>query len=152
MSNTEIRDWATGQPCERHDLAYCADCRDLAGMRRAADGTVAYKSDCAVATFSEITGADYDESLGYLRAVGFIPGNGTPAGHIARAFADAGYTVRDITREVSLDGARTASGTGRAFYVSGQKGSKGHAWSIIGGRVNRGYVPPFRYRLYEVTA
>jgi hypothetical protein len=148
---SEISDWMTGKPCERHDLAFCSDCRDLAGMRRADDGTVAYQSDCAVQTFAEITGADYDEAAGLLRAAGFRPGSGTPSDGVVQAFRSAGFKVTEVTW-IGLDSALHLSASGRCFYVSGQKGRKGHAWSLVGGKANRAYQPPFRYRIFEVEA
>jgi hypothetical protein len=149
---SEITDWAQGTQCERHDLAYCADCRDMAGMRRAADGTVAYKMDCAVRTFAEITGAGYEEAVSYLRDAGFRPGSGTPWDQVGQAFKAAGFTVTAVTRRISPDSALRLSQAGRCFYVLGRKGGKCHAWSLVDGKASRAFQPPFRYEIFEVTA
>jgi hypothetical protein len=145
-----MTDWAGGERCQRHDLAYCADCRDMAGIVRARDGELHYKSDCAVSTFAEITGADYEESFQILSASGYRIGRGTPTEALTGALREAGYNA--FRSHLDIDGAIAASATGRAFYVSGRKGRKAHAWSITEGRQNRPYFPPFRYALYEVTA
>lgn len=146
-----ITDWTSGKPCERHEMPFCFDCRELAGMKRTADGTVSWKSDCTVQTFVEITGATYDEATEFLRAAGFRPGRGATSDQVRAAFAAAGYTVREATHH-RLDGALRLSHQGRSFYVSGHKPKSGHAWSLIAGKANRPMQPPFRYRIFEVIA
>jgi hypothetical protein len=145
---TEISDWAAGRECERHYMTYCADCADLAHLRRdAKTGEVGYRSDCAVQTFMELTGADYDEAVSYLRAVGFAPGGGTPAAKISAAFEAVGYRVREVY--VRYDQLKYEYQ--RSFYVTAWKSGKGHAWSVVNGKANRPYQPPFRYSVFEVT-
>lgn len=148
---SEMTDWQDGKPCDRHDLAFCADCRSSAKIVRRNDGTLGYAGDCAVMTYAEVTGASYEESLTALRAAGYIPGRGTPSlTGLETAFSAIGFKV---TRS-SLDpqSALAASRSGRIFIVSGYKGKKGHSWSIIDGKANRPYYPPYRYILQEVTA
>ncbi len=147
---TEISDWSAGKPCQLHDMGYCADCKDLAGMRRLEDGSAAYKSDCTIQTFIEITGASYDEAAAALQAAGFRPGAGTPAGGVGRALAAAGFGVCRI--RIDLDTAQALSARGRVFFVAGYKGKRGHAWTLLDGKANRAYRPPFRYQVFEVTA
>jgi hypothetical protein len=147
---TEMTDWAGGRECDKHDLAYCADCRDSAKIIRKLDGSLAYEGDCAVDTFREITGADYEEALEALRAAGYVPGRGTPAGGLTEALRSFGYSVTPTS--VRIEDAIWMSETGRVYYVSGYKGKKGHAWSIIDGKANRPYYPPFRYQIYLVSA
>jgi hypothetical protein len=150
---TESRtDWTAGVPCAVHELAYCADCRDAAGMRRALDGQTVYTNDCAVQTFAEITSASYDEAVSYLREAGFRPGSGTPKAATAQAFAAVGFNVTEKTAlgmAWAIDQSATA---GRVFYVSADKGKRGHAWSIVNGATPRAFRSPFRYRIFEVTA
>lgn len=149
---SDITDWAAGKPCERHDLAFCTDCRDLAGMRRDADGNVSYDNDCAVRTFAEITGVGYEDAVELLRETGgYRHGRGMYREDLVRAFREAGFTVTPVTRVMSLDRALEASRGGRRFYVSGHKGRKGHAWSLVDGKANRPYQPPFKYFLFEVA-
>lgn len=148
---SDISDWADGRPCERHELAYCADCRDMAGIRRDVQGRVGYQSDCAVRTFAEITGAGYEEAADYLRDAGFRPGSGTPWDNVQLAFEAAGFQVTDVTR-LGLAAALSLSAQGRCFYVLGQKGRKAHAWSLVDGTASRPYQPPFRYQVFEVGA
>lgn len=145
----EIAAWTNGEQCERHFLAYCADCRDMAHLRRTASGEVAYKADCAVQTFMELTGADYTEALAHMTQHGFAPGGGTPADKISEAFEAVGYQVREVTREVRYEDLRFAAN--RSFYVVGWKGKKCHAWSVAEGKTRRAFRPPFKYQVYEVS-
>jgi hypothetical protein len=143
-------EWAAGRECDKHEMSYCADCRDTAGIRRDADGTVGYTKDCAVQTFVEITGADYEEAAGYLRAAGFRPSSGTPAATGLRdALTAAGYSVREVTGAVRYDDLAHLPGS---YYISGRRGSRGHAWSVIDGTPRRAYGGRFTYRVFEVTA
>jgi hypothetical protein len=151
MTEMGISDWQAGSECERHNLAYCADCRDLAKIVRRRDGSLGMADDCAVQTFAEITGADYAEALEILLAAGYVPGMGTWCEDVREAFAAAGYATTE-RHGLTPDSAAVASQAGRAFYVSAQKGRKGHAWSIADGIQRRAYRPPFRYRIFEVTA
>lgn len=148
---SETADWAAGTPCERHDLSWCTDCRDLAGMRRDESGATVYQSDCTVQTFAEVTGTSYDEAVTALRTVGFVPKKGTPHEGVLDAFRDAGYTVTDVTRRMSILYAQQMSRNGRHFVLCGTKGKKGHAWSITGGKINRPFRVPYRYSMYEVV-
>jgi hypothetical protein len=147
---SEIGNWESGAECERHMLAYCADCRDLAGIIRRHDGSLGFDNDCSVQSFAEITGASYDEAADLLRDQGFKPSGGTPYGRTEQAFKSAGYTVTCST--VTLTTARQLSESGRAFLVLGTKGKTAHAWSITDGKINRSYRPPFRYQVFEITA
>ena len=145
-----MTDWAAGSECALHDLAYCADCRDQAKIVRRHDGSLGYQGDCAVQTFAEVTGASYDEALELVTAGGYRPGVGTPAAALAGIFTQAGYQA---TRSwLTLEAATQASKSGRVFYVSAAKRSKGHAWSITEGAQHRAWWPPFRFVLFEVTA
>lgn len=145
----------TTAPCDKHELTGCADCMDLAKVRRAT-GTneVAFAGDCAVTSYQEITGATYDEAVEALRAVGFIPGQGTPHMGITKALTAAGYTVTSVpVRGRGYDVLPWESAQyGKTFLVSGQKGRTGHSWTIMDGKINRGYRPPFRYLVFRVTA
>lgn len=146
-----ISDWETGEPCERHDLAFCADCLALARLRRDDTG-VWYKSDCAVQTFVEITGAAYEEAAAAFLAAGFRPGHGTRRDITQAVFESYGYTVSRMSCGFDLFDAVLASHSGRAFYVGGRKGRKAHLWSVINGSQFRPMCPPFRYEIFEVSA
>jgi hypothetical protein len=142
----------TTTPCDKHDLTGCADCMDQARVRRVA-GTneVRWQGDCTVSSYQEITGAGHDEAVAALRAVGFIPGQGTPWGGIVDALRAAGYTVtRTRARYDTL--ASISRAYGRTFLVSGQQARKGHSWTIMDGTVSRGYRGRFDYAAFEVTA
>ncbi len=119
-------------------------------MRLLEDGTVAYKSDCTVQTFIEITGASYDEATEALKAVGFRPGAGSPSDGLRKAFQAAGFQASPLM--IDLDMAQAKSASGRMFFVQAYKGKRGHAWSIVDGNASRAYRPPFRYTVFEVTA
>lgn len=146
---TAITDWADGKPCERHELSFCADCRNLAGIDRRPDGSLGYRGDCAVQTFAELTGAEYDEAVTILKANGYGVGRGTPVDGLRAALVDAGYTVREMTRLITPE---AAAASGRSFFVAGWQGSKGHAWSIDAGQSRRGFYGSYRYRIFEVAA
>lgn len=146
-----ITDWESGEPCERHDLAFCADCLALAKLRRDDTG-VWYKSDCAVQTFMEITGATYEEAAAAFLASGFRPGHGTRRDVTRAVFESYGYTVTRMSYRFKLEDALRASRSGRAFYVGGTRGRKAHLWSVINGQQFRPMYPPFRYEIFEVTA
>jgi len=149
---TVITDWATGTPCERHELAYCADCRDLAGLRRdKVTGEVVYQGDCAIRTFAEITGADYAEAVEIMRDAGARPGNGTAKGVLQAALQASGFKVTEVTRVIRVEDAAVESRFGRRYYVSASKGRTGHAWSVVDGTHNRPWPLPFSYRIYEVS-
>src|ERR1700684_3279273 len=106
---TTTTEWAAGTPCERHEMGWCTDCRDLAGIVRHADGSLGWKSDCAVQTFSEITGADSDEAFTALTAAGYRIGRGTPFGALAAVFLTSGYaaTRSPLTIEEAVIASRT---------------------------------------------
>jgi hypothetical protein len=148
---TVLADWQEGKYCEKHDMSYCADCLDQSKMRRDADGKVAYQGDCAVQTYVEITGEDYEPAAEALRAVGYVPGKGTPKDGLSAAFEAIGFQVREVTY-LGLQALPAMSAAGRMFFVSADKGRKGHAWSVTDGQPNRAYQPPFRYRAFEVAA
>jgi len=143
-------DWAT-ERCEKHDMTSCADCLELAHMRRDDDGEIRFQGDCAVDTFREITGVDYDFAVEVMLAVGYRPGAGTPAGQLAEAFASVGMTATRIP--LAYDSAPAFSRRGRKFYAEGWAGRQGHAWTILDGIQRRHFFRdrPFKYRLYEVT-
>src|SRR5258707_15227806 len=108
-------------------------------MKRGADGSVSYRSDCAVATFVEVTGARYDEAVEVMRAVGYRPGQGTPSQGILSALTSLGWSA--VKTSVRIEDAERASRNGRVFIVYGRKGSKAHSWSILNGTANRPYHP-----------
>ena len=145
-----LSDWTT-TPCEKHDMTSCADCLDQSKMRRDSDGQLHYRSDCAVQTYVEITGEDYEVAVEALRAVGYRPGRGTPKDGLRAAFEAIGFEVREVTH-LGIDRLPALSARGRMFYISADKGSKGHAWSIVDGQPHRAYRPPFRYRAFEIAA
>jgi hypothetical protein len=149
---TAIRDWETGTPCDRHDLAYCADCRDLAGLRRdQVTGKTVYQRDCAIQTFAEITGVGYEEAAEIMRDAGARPGSGTPKPVGPAALVACGFTVTEVTRVIRIEDAPALSASGRRFYVSASKGRRGHAWSVTDGQANRPWPAPYSYRIYEVS-
>lgn len=148
-------DWAT-ERCDLHDMVSCADCLDRNRLRRVGS-EVQYQGDCSIETFREITGTDYDFAAEVLREAGFIPGQGTRATDLVKAFGSVGFKVEDVTF-MGLDGAALASLDGsRDFFVAGYTRSKrpeGHAWTIQNGKAARDY---FRYKrimfkIFEVTA
>jgi hypothetical protein len=145
-----LDDWAGGQPCERHDLPYCGGCRELAGIKRSADGTLGWQSDCAVQLFADLTQVSYDDAVDTLRAVGFRPKHGTPIDGVRTALTAAGQHVTEIRLHYIT--ATQLSHTGRRFFVVGWKGKACHTWPLIAGRAPRALQPPFRYRIFEVTA
>jgi hypothetical protein len=115
------------------------------------NGVLRYDGDCALQTYQEITGASYDEAVTALSAAGYRPGSGTPKAGLHAAFAAIGFTVAEVSG-MRLEGATHASQAGRYFFVTATKGKHGHAWAIVDGKATRPYHPPFRYRIYEVTA
>jgi len=123
----------------------------MAGLRRDHNGITRWQNDCAVQTFAEITGASYEEAAEVLKEHGFRPLSGTPTDSTRAAFESAGFKVIEMTRQLKLDEALKLSVNGRTFFVSGYKGKKGHAWSLVDGTANRAYQPPFRYQLFEVA-
>lgn len=142
----------TTTPCDKHDLTGCADCMDQAKVRRVA-GTneVRWQGDCTISSYQEITGASHDEAVAALRAVGFVPGQGTPWEGIAAALRAGGYTVtRTAARIETL--ASISRAYGRTFLVAGWQNGKGHSWTVMDGTVNRGYRGRFTYKAFEVTA
>lgn len=148
---SELTAWQSGERCEKHDMMYCADCLEQGKLRRDDDGNVVYQNDCAVETFMEITGTkSYEVAAAVLKSFGYNPSYGAPADSLKLAFASAGYRVRDVTRLISYDSLAHFSTQGRKFFVTGRKGKKGHAWTIIDGKENRPYHSPFRYNAYEV--
>lgn len=151
-TTTTLSGWSAGELCEKHDLAYCAMCKDQAGIRSTADGW-AYSNDCTVRAFAAITGVEYDDAIEIFAAAGNRLGKGNTADAVADTFRSLGFTVTTVTRSLGYDGAIAASRTGRRFYVSANKGGRsGHAWAIIDGNEVNGWRPPFRFHLYEVTA
>lgn len=148
--------WEAGEPCERHDLEYCADCLRLGRMRRSQSGDVRYRQDCTVQTFAEITGLEYDFAVEVLRSAGFIPGRGATGRQFIAAVESVGGKVT-VATHLGESGAVMMSyaTSARKFAMFGWKGSgasrSGHAWSVIDGEINRGYEPPYRYRIYEIS-
>ena len=153
---SELTDWAIVR-CEKHDMVSCADCLEQKRMRRAESGEVRYSDDCAVDTFAEITGVDYDFAAEVLREAGAKLGTGTRVRTLAEAFASVGLKAvhrPELTLETALIESRDGS---RDFYVCGFTRSKrpeGHAWTIQNGKAARDYFRYKRiiYRIYEVTA
>jgi hypothetical protein len=146
---TDRKTWET-ERCERHELVCCGDCLDAAKMKRTKDGDLRFQKDCAVQTFTEIMACDYGLAAEVLLASGFRPGFGTYETDITAAFESVGCTVTSVTY-LGPVGAMAYSLTGRRFFVTGRKGGKAHAWSVIDGEEHRPYFPPYRYRVFEVT-
>jgi hypothetical protein len=142
--------WAS-ERCDKHDMVSCADCLDSARMRRTATGQVQYQGDCTVSTFMEITDMDYDFAAEVLREAGFVPGRGAATAATVAAFQSVGYTVKSYPG--TIEHAMVASTQGHKFFVSSQLGRNGHAFSIVGGQVNRNYFAGRRYRysIYEIV-
>lgn len=153
MTTTDLSTAFSAEPCDKHDISSCADCAAQNHIRRTSDGTTRYDKDCAVATFAELTGTTYAEATEIMTNAGFRPGKGTPESNISTAFTTTGFTVREVTRNLTPEAALavTALAPQRMFYVVGRKGTRAHAWSISTGQVRRAFKPPYRYRLYEVT-
>ena len=148
-----IEAWEAGEQCKAHYLAYCGDCLASSKLRRDEAGAVWYKSDCAVQTFMEITGATYEEASTAFLAAGFRPGHGTRRDITKAVFESYGYAVTRMSYRFKLEDALRASrSSGRVFYVGGQKSRKAHLWSVMNGRQFRPMFPPFRYEIFEVTA
>jgi len=153
---SELTDWATAR-CDLHDMSSCADCLERKRMRREESGEVRYNDDCAVATFAEITGVDYDFADEVLREAGAKLGAGTQVRQLADSFASVGLKAEwrpELTLETALIESRSGS---RDFYVCGFTRSRtpqGHAWTIQNGKAARDYFRYKRiiYRIYEVTA
>src|SRR5215831_1518835 len=151
---SETSDWAKVR-CEKHDLTSCGDCLEANRMRREG-AEVRYRDDCAVASFAEITGVDYDFASEVLREAGASLGSGTRVRTLEAAFTSVGLKVRWAPEE-TLETALVASRDGRDFYVCGFTRSRkpeGHAWTITSGTANRDFFRYKRiiYRIYEVTA
>jgi len=147
---TDRKTWET-EPCEKHDLTCCGDCLEQAKLKRDEHGDFQYRSDCAVQTYSEITGISYSIAASIMLANGFRPGVGTRGSDLRAAFEQTGLTVTNVTY-MGPEGAVVASmEEGRRFYVHGTKGKRAHAWSITDGNENRPYFPPYNYRVFEVT-
>lgn len=153
---SELSDWQSGVPCGKHFLAWCADCLADAKMRRLGNGAVAYRSDCTVATFCEITGAGYDEAAELLKATGFRPGAGARPAELNAAFGVAGYHVTEhpaslLPVELAVEDAAAGK---RCYWVAGRrKGARqAHAWSVTAEGELRALTRPYRYRIFEVTA
>lgn len=150
---TDLTTAFTADRCDLHDISSCADCARKAGLRRDRQGQTRYDKDCAVATFSELTELPYADAAEIMLAAGFSPRKGTPEANIVGAFRDSGYTVTEVTRQLTPEAALavTALDQTKAFFVAGYKGKRAHAWSIHHGQYHRAYRPPYRYRIYEVT-
>ena len=141
--------WEAGEPCARHELAWCGECLEMAGARRTAEGAVRYKNDCTVDTFRELTGCSYDDAITALEKVGLRPGRGLSRSMVVQALEDTGLRLRPVrTRYNQL---LYASEKGARFYVSGAKGRKRHSWTIQGGKASRAFVAPFSFLAWEVT-
>jgi hypothetical protein len=148
---TDMATWAT-ERCEAHDMTSCADCLERARMRRTPAGELAWDNDCTVATYTELTGAPYGQAVEAMRAAGYKPGLGLHRDQLAAALRAAGYQVTDVTRRYRAEDLAALSAQGRMFWLSGQKGSRRHSWTVTGGAPRRAYAPPYRFRAYEVTA
>lgn len=148
-------DWAT-ERCDPHEMVSCADCLDRNRLRRVGS-EVQYQGDCSIETFREITGTDYDFAAEVLREAGFIPGQGTRATDLVKAFESVGFKVVDVTH-LGLDHAKLVSAEyGRDFFVAGWTRSKrpeGHAWTIQNGKAARDFLRNKRimFKIFEVTA
>jgi hypothetical protein len=114
-------------------------------------GEIVYRGDCAIRTFAEIAGAGYEEAVEIMRDAGARPGSGTPKPVLQAALLASGFRVTEVTRVIRVEDAPALSAGGRRFYVSGSKGRRGHAWSVIDGTARRAYQPPFSYRIFEVS-
>lgn len=147
----DMATWAT-ERCEAHDMTSCADCLGRARMRRTPAGELAWDNDCTVATYTELTGAPYGQAVEAMRAAGYTPGRGLHRDQLAAALRAAGYQVTDVTRRHRVTDLAALSARGRMFWVSAQKGSRRHSWTVTGGAHRRAYALPFRYTAYEVTA
>jgi len=151
-----LNGWAT-ERCEKHDMVSCADCLEQLRMRRdVATGEVRYRDDCGVATFAEITGADYEFAADVLREAGFAPGLGTPSKGLRAAFESVGFRVVDVTA-YGLENARFLSEDGADFYVCGWttgRNPSGHAWTIQNGKAARDFLRNRRiiFQIFQVTA
>ncbi len=165
---SELSEFAEGRPCDLHDIPFCADCAARLRLRRgvAVAGESAsdwrYQEDCSVATVSEIFGVTYDEAREILGPA-FRPGQGTLGIDLKARLAEAGWTVtvrgsgRVTARGTRYDGmtreeARAASARGRVFILIGKDRYGAHAWSAVGGRINRPLTGPQIYGILEVTA
>jgi hypothetical protein len=144
--------WSQGQECAKHEMAFCGMCREQQGIKRSADGSVSFGSDCTVKAVANLLGGSYTEAAELMAANGFRPGHGAKASGIEAAFKSAGFTVRPTS--YSLIEAMAASQKGRSFYAIGRRGKKAHAWAITGGAAYEPYTVAggrFTYRIYEVA-
>ncbi len=160
----KANEWASGARCDLHDIPFCADCQKSSGLRRDASGEVAYRNDCVVASYVEITGEDYETAVEILRSVGYRPASGTPAKGLADALAAVGFrserrglgsvSARGTRYDgMSIPDARAASVGGRVFYLIGADRESAHAWTIIDGKVSRAFLrAPYKYGILEVIA
>lgn len=156
-------EWAEGRECELHEIPFCADCRDASGIVRL-DSGIQYRDDCAVQSYVEITGEDYEGSIELFRSLGYVPGRGTPAKAITEALTRVGFGTERrglgqvADRKVRAEGFTTgdaidASRRGRVFLLIGSDRRGAHAWTIIDGKVNRHYLrAPYRYGILEIVA
>lgn len=118
---------------------WCSICKRDAGYR---PGTTRQQGDCAVLSFTELTGADYAEALERLAAAGRSKGSGTALSTILAALTDAGFSATE-TRTI------TRSGT---YLVAAYKNGRGHAFTVVNGKINRGgeYVNARQQRAFLV--
>src|ERR1051326_8669411 len=111
MTTVTLSGWQAGDPCEKHELAFCATCREQARMRRTADG-LAYENDCAVRAFAALLAVDYAEAVEIVKN-GKRLGLGTTLATSTAAFESVGFSLSPTP--LDLDGAVAASKTGRRF-------------------------------------
>lgn len=150
---SETSGWAT-ERCEKHDMVSCADCLDQNRLRRVGS-EVRYQGDCSVDTFAELTGADYEFAAEVLREAGFVPGRGTRASDLIKAFESVGSTVTEVTHLGLGHALEMSAEYGRKYFVCGWTRSKrpeGHAWTIQNGRQHRDFLRHKRivFKIYEV--
>ena len=140
MLEMSVSGWEAGEACVKHDQPWCAECKAQAGMVRDDEGTLRYDGDCAVMTYCEITGEEYEAAVATMRGQGYRPGTGTEAVGLFRALRDAGYVQTQVAWGQAFARERSFLHP-EAFVVigTGYVGRKrlGHAWSITNGVVNR---------------
>jgi len=154
MTEATLEGWKAGEPCERHFLAFCADCMKFAKLTHFG-GEIVYQKGCGINTLREVTGLDYEFAAEVLREAGASLGDGTTTLELRTAIESLGGILTEVTG-LGERGAEIASWqSGRRFIVTAWKrsgrGYSGHAWSITEGQPHRAWPAPYRYRIYEVT-
>lgn len=139
-----LSNWKSGEPCEKHEMAFCVSCKEQAGIRQTHKGEFQFSNDCTIETVSELTGATYTEAAELLTEAGGNAGRrGNRTEVVIAALEAAGATT--TTFHGTKDDAKAASENGRQFYVISRNRTKAHASTIIDGTENR----PFRAARYE---